>query len=176
MIANDDVLRHTVLDLISTVRPVSVSRSTALSDSDWRSILGMVKQHRIGPMLHRRCQSVPSGVAIPTFVAEQWVAAYRKSAFRYLSFRKTLDRLRTVLDEAGIPFAALKGAWLAQHAYRDPALRPMRDIDFLVALNRASRPIACWKKTGLRVTPTIPCHLAARFLMPIICRQCDARI
>ncbi len=160
MTANDDVLRHIALDLISTVRPVSVSRLTALSDSDWRAILEMAKQHRIGPMLHSRCQSASLGAAIPAFVAEQWAAAYRKSAFRYLSFRKTLNRLQTVLDKAGIPFAALKGAWLAQHAYRDPALRPMRDIDLLVVPDRALETYSLLAKNGFARDTDYPMPLS----------------
>jgi hypothetical protein len=148
MTANNDVLRHIVLDVISTARPVSASRLTALSHDNWLSILEMAKQHRIGPMLHSRCQSASLGEAIPVFVAEQWAAAYRKSAFRYLSFRKTLDQLRTILDEAEIPFAALKGAWLAQHAYRDPALRPMRDVDLLVPPSCALETYNLLNKNG----------------------------
>ncbi len=32
----------------------------------------------------------------------------------------------------GVPYMALKGAFLSFHAYPNPALRPMRDIDILV--------------------------------------------
>ena len=156
MTANDDVLRHIVLDLMSTVRPVSTARLTALSDSDWLSILEMTKQHRIGPILHSRCQSTQLYRSMPVHVVERWTAAYRKSAFRYLSFRKTLARLSAALEEAGIAFAILKGAWLCQHAYSDPALRPMRDIDFLVMPDRALEAYALLENNGFARDPNYP--------------------
>lgn len=110
-------------------------------------------------MLHSRCQSRHVAGSIPVHVAEQWAAAYRKSAFRYLSFRKTLARLSAVLQEAGIAFAALKGAWLCQHAYADPALRPMRDIDFLVMPDRALKTYRLLEKNSFSRDTSYPMPL-----------------
>jgi hypothetical protein len=47
-----------------------------------------------------------------------------------------LSTLSKLLDAAGIRSVALKGPFLAYHAYPQPALRPMRDLDILVPEDR----------------------------------------
>jgi Uncharacterised nucleotidyltransferase len=148
MMTNDDLLKHILLDLISTVRPVPVARLSSLSDADWQALCTTAKQHRIGPMLHHRLQVLELSSVVPTNVSDQWARAYRKAAFRYLSFRKTLARLNEILDAAQIPFAALKGAWLSQYAYDNPVLRPLRDIDILVEPESALAVYALLEKNG----------------------------
>ena len=146
--ASDDLLKHVLLDLISTARPITEVRLSALSDADWQSLCMIAKQHRIGPMLHHRLQVLELGSSVPPNVTDQWARAYRKAAFRYLSFRKTLARLKEILDAAHIPFAALKGAWLSQYAYDNPVLRPLRDIDILVEPESALSVYALLEKNG----------------------------
>jgi hypothetical protein len=135
--ANDDIIRNVLLDLISTSRPVTPTRLQALSAADWQSICTIAKQHRLGPMLHHRIEVLGLSGEVLASVFDKWATAYRKAAFRYLSLRKALARISTILETAQIPFAALKGAWLSQYAYDDPVLRPMRDIDILVDPNAA---------------------------------------
>lgn len=146
--ANDELLKHILLDLISTARPVTAARLSALADADWQSLCSIAKQHRIGPMLHHRLQVLELSSIVPTNVTDQWARAYRKAAFRYLSFRKTLARLKEILDAAHMPFAALKGAWLSQYAYDNPVLRPLRDIDILVEPESALAVYALLEKNG----------------------------
>ena len=146
--ASDDLLKHILLDLISTARTVTEVRLSTLSDADWQSLCTIAKQHRIGPMLHHRLQVLELSSIVPTNVTDQWARAYRKAAFRYLSFRKTLARLKEILDAAHIPFAALKGAWLSQYAYDNPVLRPLRDIDILVEPESALAVYALLEQNG----------------------------
>ena len=115
--ANEDVLKHILLDLISTARPVTEAQLATLSEGDWQSLCTITKQHRIGPMLHHRIQALGLSNAVPVAVRGQWGGSYRKAAFRYLSFRKTLASLKSILDAANIPFAALKGAWQIGRAH-----------------------------------------------------------
>ena len=130
-------LRHLLLDMISTSRPVSAQRITTLSDNDWQAIFSMARQHRLGPILHHHFQTRGGDWPLPENVRNQWAAAYRRSALRSLLVRQGLLRLHSLLDKADIPYAALKGAWLSLHVYPHPAFRPMRDIDILVAAEHA---------------------------------------
>lgn len=145
---NEDVLKHILLDLISTARPVTSAQLVTLSDADWQSLCSIAKQHRIGPMLHHRIQALGISNAVFADARDQWAGAYRKAAFRYLSFRKTLACLNSILNAANIPFAALKGAWLSQYAYDNPVLRPLRDIDILVEPAAALAVYALLEKNG----------------------------
>jgi Uncharacterised nucleotidyltransferase len=146
--SNDDILKHVLLDLISSARPVAASRLDTLSDADWDSLCRIAKQHRIAPMIHHRIQVLKLSSAVPPHVRDQWAGAYRKAAFRYLSFRKTLAILNEILEKAQIPFAALKGAWLSQYAYFNPVCRPLRDIDILVEPDAALWVYALLEKNG----------------------------
>jgi hypothetical protein len=94
-------------------------------------------QHRLGPILYHHCQMQGAHWVVPGRFRADWAEAFRKSALRSLSIRQALFRLDSILREASIPYAALKGAYLSFHVYLHPALRPMRDIDIIVAPENA---------------------------------------
>jgi hypothetical protein len=123
--------------MISTRREVSSETVDALSPNDWAAICEMALQHRLAPLLHYQSQTRAAHWVLPPDVRDQWKRAFDRSALRALSTRGVIARLNRILLNADIPYAALKGAWLAQHAYPDPALRPMRDIDILVEPDNA---------------------------------------
>ena len=173
---NEDILKHILLDMISTARPVTQAHLAPLSGGDWQSLCTIAKQHRIGPMLHHRIQALGLSDAVSNAARDQWAGAYRKAAFRYLSFRKTLACLNSILAAENIPFAALKGAWLSQYAYPNPVLRPLRDIDILVEPNAALKVYALLEKGGFVRRDDFPMPLDgaldhAKHLPPMRCTQ-----
>ncbi|MFC3175196.1 nucleotidyltransferase family protein [Novosphingobium bradum] len=97
-----------------------------LSGDDWREIDRMAQVHRLQPLLHHRQQDNP---AIPRDIRAGWREAFRESALWALQVSGELAATHALLDRAGLAPVALKGAWLAWHAYPHPALRPLRDID-----------------------------------------------
>ena len=125
---------------------------------DWAQVQAMAEQHRLCPLLHYLWQSggeqagIPAAV-IPAEVRALWADAFRTSALRALAAQATLMKVGSLLDQAGIPYAALKGAALAWHAYPHPALRPMRDIDILVPLARAGEAYAALVAQGFIPEP-----------------------
>ena len=139
---------HLLLDLISTARPITVNSIAALTGQDWKFLQSMSKQHRLGPMAYERCKTLSLLETLPQDVREEWAGAYRRSAFRYLSFLKVLNRIAIILNDEDIPFAALKGAWLSQFAFTDPALRPLRDLDILVPPEKALRVYSILESNG----------------------------
>ena len=62
----------------------------------------------------------------------RWRERHRASAMRALLLKAELGEVTGLLESAGLAPIALKGAWLAWHAYPAPALRPMSDIDLLL--------------------------------------------
>lgn len=122
-------VRRVLLALLGNGLPLSPEVDLALSRDEWESLAKTARQHRLEPLLHSRC----SQTIIPGNLRETWHAAYRESLMRSLAAKGTLIRAARILDSAGIAYAALKGGWLAWHAYPEPALRPMRDIDVLVS-------------------------------------------
>lgn len=119
-------LRRVLLDLIGTA---PIAHPPALSEAEWAVLDRIAAQHRLQPLLHHCNRDRPG---IPLAIARNWQAAHREYALRAMVQQAELTETVALLDRAGIPSVALKGAWLAAHAYPAAALRPMRDIDLLV--------------------------------------------
>lgn len=132
-------LRPTIallLDLLGDKARIEPAAITALSPVDWEHIDRMVRQQRLGPLLHWQLTQTRPDLPIPADVKAGWAAAFDRSSLRVLQFSRDLKLIHRALDSAGIPYQALKGVFLALHAYPHPALRPVRDIDVLVPRDR----------------------------------------
>lgn len=130
-------LQHLLLDLISTHREVDAGRASQLSKDDWEVVLSMVRQHRLDPLLHWRLTHERSDVPVPDNFRETLADSFKQAALRALMMQRELLLLVRILSKAGIPCIALKGAYLAYTVYPHPALRPLRDLDVLIAKDKA---------------------------------------
>lgn len=119
-------LRRFLLDMVGTRQ---VPDLAALSVRDWAALNAMASQHRLKPLLYAQLGASP---ALPPELRADWQAEHRVAALRAMLTRQELIDCANLLEAAGLAPIALKGAWLTRHAYPDPALRPMRDIDLLV--------------------------------------------
>ena len=99
--------------------------------ADWPSIATMAAAHRLEPLLAWHAER--GAWSVPAEVARGWEAARRTAAMQTLGFQAALRLAGEALDAAGIGWVALKGVALAWRDYPAPELRPMRDIDLLVA-------------------------------------------
>jgi hypothetical protein len=110
---------------------------------------------------------------VPQPLAEQWYGAFRDAAIRALVQRGALLDVADRLERAGLPHVALKGAWLAFHAYSHPAERPLRDLDLLLpadALLPAWHLLHSAGWSGARLAPAALAEFALRerHLPPLI--------
>ena len=101
-----------------------------LVSNAWGRIAEIAETHRLGPWLHSLHRDNP---LVPVPLKAEWAAAYRQAALTVLAQRADLEACCGLLETHGFAPLALKGSFLARHAWPDPALRPMRDIDLLVA-------------------------------------------
>ena len=128
-IGEDDlpVLRSTILRLLSQspTQPLP-----AISDAGWQALTRIAALHRLQPLLHHYHGQ---NTAVPEGVRAGWHDAFRAAALTALNTTGELAHTVRLLESAGLAPLALKGAWLAWHAYPHPALRPMRDIDLLLS-------------------------------------------
>lgn len=120
-------LRRVLLDLVGTA---AVPDLSALIAADWNELDRLAAQHRLQPLLH--AQHGANG-SIPTTITAIWKAVHRIAAMTAMVQHAELGETCAILEAQGFAPIALKGAWLSAHAYPIPALRPMRDIDLLVA-------------------------------------------
>jgi Uncharacterised nucleotidyltransferase len=170
-----DDIKHLLLDMISTTRPVNMQVMATLNGGDWQDLCTMAGQHRLGPILHHHCQSIGADWVVPGKARARWASAYKQSAIRSLSVRQGLQKLDTILKAVSIPYAALKGSWLSQHAYVHPALRPMRDIDVIVSAGNAIPVFETLREKGYErlhhddVTPLEFALEHYKHLPPLVC-------
>jgi hypothetical protein len=116
------------------------SALAGLSAADWHALDDMAWQHRLQPLLHARrglgsdrtSMGEPRRTFVPRTILDRWSAAYRTAGIRALKARAELAETTARLEAGGFAPIALKGAWLAWHAYPNPALRPLRDLDLLL--------------------------------------------
>ncbi len=125
-------LQSLLLDLLSPIRPVSRETVEGLDPDDWDTLLGMARKHRLEPLLHWRLTRERRELPVPEQIGEELALSFKRATLRSLSLQSDLRSVDRILDQVGIPHVALKGAFLAFHAYPQPALRPMRDLDILV--------------------------------------------
>jgi hypothetical protein len=135
---NDE--RSTLPELLVRVLAHGCNHSDGLgsvSQTQWETLRIMVRQHRLGPLLHWRISQCDNSNNIPPDFADEIAASFRKHSLRSLGLQYEVARTQRVLREIGITGVFLKGAYLAFHAYPLPALRPLRDLDVLVPRDQA---------------------------------------
>lgn len=133
---------------VMLARPGELLPDPGFAADDWAAIARCAGQHRLRPLLYHRLRESWSDWSMPQDLRDHWQAAHRRAALRALDRQSvTVDVART-LEAAGIAAAVLKGGALARH-YGNAALRPMRDIDVLVAPAEAEQAFALLVKAGL---------------------------
>ena len=128
---------------------------SGLDEHDWNSVNSLAGQHRLKPLLHAQHGANP---VVPLDLRRDWQETNRVAALQAMLARQELIECAGFLEAAGLTPIALKGAWLAHHAYPAPALRPMRDLDLLIPAAQIREGYAALLAAGYREfePPEIP--------------------
>lgn len=119
-------IRRAVVDSVHDIPPSHAAYS------GWTARhLEVVRSHGLGPWLHQWLARHPDVGAPPEIVAALR-EDYRSSALQSLVREASLFTLLGEFETVELPVILLKGSYLARHVYRDPALRPMDDVDILI--------------------------------------------
>ena len=141
---NLPALRRRLLELIGTGDPAPLDD---LSEADWQELDRLAALHRLQPLLHAQHGN---DLAIPEVIRQAWRSAHRSAALQAMNQHAALAECAALLEQAGHAPIALKGAWLAAHAYPAAALRPMRDHDLLVPLDGVREAFGVLLEAGYR--------------------------
>lgn len=166
-------LQALLLDMLSTRRTVAPAAINALDTADWDILLDMAREHRLEPMLHWRLTRERRELPVPVTVSKALAATYKEAVLYSMGMQRELLLTHRILEKAAIPHVALKGAYLAFHAYPHPALRPMRDLDILVPKDRVLEAYQVLIEGGL-IRPEHyqgnpeTCSLAQKHLPPLL--------
>ncbi len=144
-------LRRILIGL-TVKEPTELAR---LSAKDWVRLDAMAAQHRLQPLLHAFHRD---DGRITGDIRAGWRAAHRSAAMVSLAQQADLAETAALLEARGFAPIALKGSYLAWHAYPEPALRPMRDLDLLVEPETVVPAFGCLQAAGYRLgeAPEMP--------------------
>lgn len=128
------------VDLFSLLRCAVHKRppDVDLSSFNWSSVLKQARQHGVDtflyPWLSEHCPRLFSAKAevAESSAPAAWRALFLKSVSLTVRRQRQLTELLGALARASIPVIPLKGAWLSETVYDDPACRSMSDIDLLL--------------------------------------------
>ncbi len=128
--------------------------SNALSEPEWDALVAIALKQGVAPMLYRRLQE--TGAQIPPRLLQTLADEYRGTALRNMQLFQELCRVVRALEQANIAPVVLKGAHIAQVAYGNAALRPMNDLDVLVARADLERAEVIVQRLGYEPHPEVP--------------------
>lgn len=148
------LLRDTLLAL-SAGGPEAVDPDAlaSFSQADWEWFATRARDYRLLPLVHDAFAKAPEW-PVPTGLREACEQSHRRWVFRSLIMQQALIEIGELLDAHGIAYAALKGASLSLEFYAEPALRPMRDLDIMVAPDQAERAYALLMEAGYAKVPS----------------------
>ncbi|MEU7935372.1 nucleotidyltransferase domain-containing protein [Micromonospora echinofusca] len=117
----------------------------------WATFLDQANQHRVAALLSPQVRALTAREGLPEFdpaVLSALRAIHFYTARRNEVMAGALAAVLTAADAAGVPVVVRKGGYLAYRVYRDPALRPMGDLDVLVDRGRAAELLGVLTELG----------------------------
>jgi hypothetical protein len=124
----------------------AATHAAGLRAEDWLALSRQAAQQRLRPLLHHR--SMAGSWPVPPDLARQWQKSYNRATMRALGQRAALTRIGTVLAAEGVRAAVLKGGAFVWAPGFKSALRPMRDLDLLIAPDDAGRVVEILSSAG----------------------------
>lgn len=163
-------LEQTALRLMCRADAVSRVEFLALPAADLSQVCDWASEHRFAACLHHSLGGAGLRQLLPSDLRNRLAAAYQRSTLRALAMQRDMLTTSRVLDQAGIPHLFMKGAYLAQFAYPELGLRPLRDLDVLVPQEGALAAFEALLSNGLERKPphmgNPAAHLAERKHLP----------
>jgi hypothetical protein len=98
----------------------------------WKDILNMAWRNKLAPLLFKHFQNDRIRPHISKNILKTVTNIYYGNLARNIIFSKELQKFLSEFENANIPVLILKGGFLSQILYEDPAFRFMSDIDLLV--------------------------------------------
>ena len=102
--------REALLPRLLSPTPLPPGAAPAAFDGDdWDAMLGILRQHRLRPLLHWQLTRADPDLPVSTAVRAELAASFRKSGERSLWPQRELVLIHRLLVEAGIPWKIRDG-------------------------------------------------------------------
>lgn len=106
---------------------------TAWIAVDWQLACQVLMSQGVAPYLHAALPQTVLYAALPTSFCAWLADQHERNAQRIQVFHAELAAILQQANRVGLRVMPLKGSLLTTHYYSSPALRPMADIDLLIA-------------------------------------------
>jgi hypothetical protein len=120
----------------------------------WDDLVQTAEQHGLGPLMY--CHYRNGLIPLPSRVASQVRALYLRHRRRNAVQLQALAEILDAFAANSVPTWVLKGPALMSLVYRDPALRPISDLDLLVRTKDANRAQRLLCQLGYAAPPADP--------------------
>ncbi len=125
-----NVLLHSAYTHNQTVCASQLTKASQ-TVTDWTGITNQAESHGLGPLLYNHIQA--GTIQPPAAIKRELQGLFLRHRHANQVRAKVLGQILAAYHTANIKVLVLKGAALAQLSYPHPGLRPMRDMDLLVA-------------------------------------------
>jgi len=129
-----------------TPTELAVAKQALLAEQDWSAWIEQIELHGLSGFANKHIEAydlpVPQALKLPLKALN--VRHRSASEARY----QALSDINRAFKNHDIPYLALKGAALLPRLYQDPHLRPMRDMDLLLATSHENQAAAVLRELG----------------------------
>lgn len=115
------------------------------SEAEWAPVLDLAEAAGVAPLLYAAWRG---SQVLPATTLARLRSAYIATGSQNTLRQRDLARVLEALRAAGVESLLLKGAALVDTIYRNPALRPMVDVDLLVPRDRVAAALAALANCG----------------------------
>lgn len=123
--------------------------AVSAADFDWDGLLRTAVREALPPLLYL---SLRDQAWLPEEIRARLRHDYFRNARRNVLLFRQLEQVLDELAIAGIPTVTLKGAALAPYIYKNPAVRPMSDLDVLVQPQNVTEALGILRRIGYEDT------------------------
>lgn len=143
---------------IFSSEPEFKEATRAWTKSHFNEAQFQIQLHGIAQILYHQLHTLPSWEAWPIEFKQYLFDQFRLNEMRIQKISATLNRVLTALDRAGVTVCPLKGSHLLLTSNRNPALRPMADIDLLIHSKDLDRTTNVLKSLNLQLVESMEQH------------------
>ncbi|NNC73525.1 MAG: nucleotidyltransferase family protein [Sphingomonadaceae bacterium] len=104
-------------------------------------------RHRVGPLLHKAVENSANGKTEAAHL-ERLAESYRHNGREVLRQKAVSEKLTRLMADHSIACHFLKGHQLGQQIYTDPIVRTSKDVDILIAPERAAETVEILQDAG----------------------------
>ena len=127
-----------------------------LTECDWQRFEVLAAHHGLAAILYTALRTHTNHP--PAAPMQRMKRQYFHNALRSMRANELINDVASALAEQGIPVILLKGMALLHTLYDDPGLRPLTDVDLLVAERDVQRAATQLRRIGLEEVPTADVH------------------